>query len=216
MRRLLTVLVILLPLAGCNADKPVSAPAPKAPTTSVTTPKPVTAVVVTKPKRKLLPDSFDTVEPNAHTPLARQILTRMELSTQQMAGFAAKTTARCPGLKLKPMATSECTVTYSGMTLKWRVQIGKDYKPGNWRTPYLTTPLQGVLFREAVYAAWYNQKSKGTEDVRCDSMPAVQVVKVDEPTPYRCEVLTKTVGGAIWLLAPVTMTRIGLGFFSPS
>ncbi len=213
MRRVLMVLAVLLPLAGCSADRSVQAAGPT-PTPSVSTPKPVTAVVVTAPKRRLLSSTFDDVEPSERMSLTEQILTRLERRTQYLAGFAAKTTGSCPKLQLKAMATSDCTVTYSGHTVKWRVQIGKDYKPDNWRTTYDVKPLQGVLVREAVYAAWYESESDATTDLRCDTMPEVQVVKVDEPTPYRCEVLTKSVGGgAFWRLAPVTMTQIGLAFF---
>ncbi|MFI5732261.1 hypothetical protein ACIA49_19210 [Kribbella sp. NPDC051587] len=212
MRRVLMALAILLPLAGCSTDKPAPAP-PSAPTPSASTPKPLTSVVVTKPKQKLLPSSFDDAAADEHASLTQQIVTKLELRTQVLAGFAAKTTGRCPKFQLKAGAVSQCTVTYSGQTVKWQVTIAKNYKPGvTYLAVYEIKPLQGVLVRDAVYATWYDTNVR--KDLRCDAIPAVQVVTIGTKTPYRCEVLQPLQGGsAYWFIAPVTLSEAGLIFY---
>lgn len=208
------VLAMLLPLAGCSTDKPAPAPAPTStPTPAASTPKPLTAVVVTRPKRRLLKGSSDDVSADKHKSITQQVVAKLQQRTQLIAGFEAKTTVQCPTIRLKAGAVSDCTVTYSGQTVKWRVTIAKNYKPGvDYLAVYEAKPLQGVLLRESVYANWY-QLSGGDSELRCDDMPAAQVVTIGAKTPYRCEVLTPTLGGgAFWLLVPVTLSEVGVIF----
>jgi hypothetical protein len=220
--RWIVYLVLGLVVAGCGEAEPVRID-PQAAATPTQTVFPSLApqgeplpVRVTKPKRDLvelaqagnLPDSGSFTD---------RVIDRLERDTTYRAGFAAKTTGHCAGgrIKLAPNAVTICSVTYRGKTVKWRVVIGSDYKAGNYFIEYDADQLQAVLLREAVHTQWY-KVAKGSDQLRCSAIPAIQVVPFDEPTTYRCQKLVPQAGteAPYWQkTSPIRITELGIDFY---
>lgn len=193
------VCVLVLLFAGCTPEDDYVDPLPlmtptwrPTPTADESGKLPVVgtplAVRIGEPRRPLLTSDF-TFAPHGTSSVSGQILDDMMRDTQVIAGFPAKTTVSCAGGRLRVVAgaTTNCTVIYQGKPVRWTVTIGSR-KSTNNLIEYNAEPQQGVLLREAVHAAWYNSHPDEPE-LRCDDIPAIQVVTLDTPTSYGCQFL---------------------------
>ncbi len=200
MRRLPVVCVLILLFAGCSPGDDYADPLPLMTPTWRPTPTadksgklptigtPL-AVRIGEPRRPLLPSDFTFAPHDTPSSVSGQILDHLMRATQEIAGYPAKTTVRCVGGRVRIIAgaTTNCTVFYQGKAVRWTVTIGTR-KPTNDLIDYNVEPHQGVLLREAVYAAWYNSHPDEPE-LRCDDIPAIQVVTLYTKTSYHCQYL---------------------------
>lgn len=120
----------------------------------------------------------------------------------------------CAGgkLNLAPKATTECTVTYNGLEVPWRITIAEDYKPNDTLIKYTMKPLKGIMHIQSVRALVEKGAPKGVLELRCDEMPEVKLVEVGKPTGIKCQYL-ELVGtraqSLVWRDYPVTMNERG-------
>ncbi|MWA02936.1 hypothetical protein F8568_021660 [Actinomadura sp. LD22] len=112
----------------------------------------------------------------------------LRVKTVKMAYAMGKTSAECDGGDPEPGpgTTVKCTVTYRGVKVPWTVTIkGAGFLPG--LVEYDAVPAMGVITREGAIRFYWGNNVTGRQ-VRCSDIPAVELVPLNRPTRYQCEI----------------------------
>jgi hypothetical protein len=132
---------------------------------------------------------YATLEPKVKTPgdnasPSDQVLFDLQQRVVRTAGVVAATRARCAGGVITGTIdqTVDCTVTYQGLKITYRVQITGGTPTFSW----VATTRKSVLTAEGVGRAYWAKYGADAATVRCDKMPEKRLVPIGEDTDFRC------------------------------
>jgi hypothetical protein len=135
-----------------------------------------------------------------------QILYDLQERVVRTAGVSEETKAACEGGVITGTVdqTVGCTVTYRGLTVKYRVEITGGSPTFSW----VAATDKGVLAAVGVERAYWAKFGADSSAVRCDKMPSVTLVPLGKDTDFRCY----HKGGDGWRQHAVTLKDGGISF----
>ncbi|MGO1052180.1 hypothetical protein [Crossiella sp. CA198] len=194
----------LLALTGCGTRSIVGAaeavPIEGTPRAVLITPGKA-APLKSEEARKLVPD-----EPLDAPPL-KKMVQELRLQTLIMVQFRGEVAGSCKDDKIvfKAGGITDCTVTYNGLQVPWQITVSDDFKESDMLVKYTMKPLKGVLQAEAVHALFAEQYQRRGDELRCDQLPAAQLVEPGKKTEFKCQYRTVSAGGRQITLKDVTL-----------
>lgn len=146
-----------------------------------------------------------------------QVLEAMRLRTDYMSGYKGATGGRCDRgrVRLAANATTYCSVSYRGRSVRWYITISSDYKSGDFFIRYQIYPVKAVLLAKAVYSEWWATNKSGDHlGLRCSKIPPISIITPDTRTSYKCQRLLPSVGTEppTWEDSAASITDYGVEF----
>jgi hypothetical protein len=169
---LLAALILSAIVAGCDAPADPGVDYSKL---GVAVPSPSGSYAKPEPKGK---------PPGKNASPTDQILYDLQQRVVRTAGVSDETKAACEGGVITGTVdqTVGCTVTYRGLTVKYRVEITGGSPTFSW----VATTDKSVLAAEGVALAYWVKFGANATAVRCDKMPAATLVALGKDTDFRC------------------------------
>ncbi|MFD4370226.1 hypothetical protein [Streptomyces sp. NPDC058486] len=106
------------------------------------------------------------------------VVRKVRRETVWLAGYAGEITARCSPKSPNSSDALTCTSSIKNVVVTWDVTTDDTY----WKT----VPRSGLILRDAVVEAFYNEHS-GAKTVRCNDIPEAVLVPLGKETDYACQ-----------------------------
>ncbi|GAA2839437.1 hypothetical protein [Crossiella cryophila] len=194
----------LLSLTGCGTQAVIGSaeavPIEGTPRAVLVTPGKVAPLKVDE-ARKLIPgEPFDA-------PPLKKMVEELRLQTLVMVQFRGEVAGSCKDDKIvfKAGGITDCMVTYNGLQVPWQITVSDDFKESDMLVKYTMKPLKGVLQAEAVHALFAEQYQRLGDELRCDQLPAAQLVEPGKKTEFKCQYRTVSGNGRQITLRDVTV-----------
>ncbi|MCX4902880.1 hypothetical protein [Streptomyces sp. NBC_00878] len=155
-------------------------------------------------------------KPGSDAPFTERVLGEVQEKTLLMAGIRAKVSAGCEGgqVMVKTGQKTVCTVTYRGVKLPWDVWVEDVAGGGPVQLIHyqIYPPDSGVLLAKTVYGRYWELRHKSAKEMRCDRIPSLKTVTVDDDTGYECQYLDTGGDAPRWVNEKVFLAQGGPSF----
>ncbi|MGA4848486.1 hypothetical protein ACOBQB_20315 [Streptomyces sp. G5(2025)] len=153
--------------------------------------------------------------PGSDASLTERVLDEIREKTLVMAGIRAQVGTRCEGgqVTVKKGEWTLCTASYQGVELVWEVLVEDVTGGGAWTVQLIDyqvfPPDSGVLLAKAVHGRFWAQHHEHAKELRCDRIPPLKRVTLDEDTGYRCQYLDVDGDVPRWVNTKVILDAAG-------